>query len=80
MLHNPVKRIVLLQAFARLAAVYGGTYMLHKPVKRIVYAADGSVCGVVSVGEDGQEAYAKCKFIVGDPTYFPGKWALTEPS
>eukprot|EP00918_Siedleckia_nematoides_P052480 GHVU01114646.1.p1 GENE.GHVU01114646.1~~GHVU01114646.1.p1 ORF type:complete len:442 (+),score=101.19 GHVU01114646.1:191-1327(+) len=61
------------QAFARLAAVYGGTYMLHKPVNRIVYDGEGKVCGVVSVDEEGKEAYAKCKMMVGDPTYFPEK-------
>jgi Rab GDP dissociation inhibitor len=61
------------QAFARLAAVYGGTYMLNKPVSRIVYNAEGQACGVVSVGEDGKPAFAKCKQIVGDPTYFPEK-------
>mmetsp|Transcript_82077 Transcript_82077/g.120313 ORF Transcript_82077/g.120313 Transcript_82077/m.120313 type:complete len:317 (+) Transcript_82077:499-1449(+) len=66
------------QAFARLAAVYGGTYMLHKPVNKIVYDDAGQACGVVSVGEDGKEAYAKCKMIVGDPTYFPDKCRNTE--
>ena len=29
------------QAFARLAAVYGGTYMLHKTIDRIVYTPAG---------------------------------------
>jgi hypothetical protein len=38
--------------------------MLHKPVNRIVYDSEGKACGVVSVGEDGKEAYAKCKFMV----------------
>ena len=50
------------QAFARLAAVYGGTYMLHKPIERVVYDAGGRACGVVSTGEDGQPAFAKCKY------------------
>ena len=53
------------QAFARLSAVYGGTFMLARPVDRIVYGADGKACGVISQGE-----YAKCKSIVGDPSYF----------
>lgn len=56
------------QAFARLAAIYGGTYMLDKPVDEIVYGADGKVCGVKSQGET-----VKCKFVVGDPSYFPNK-------
>jgi Rab GDP dissociation inhibitor len=56
------------QAFARLAAIYGGTYMLDKPVEEIVYDADGKVCGVKSQGE-----IAKCKFVVGDPSYFASK-------
>jgi len=56
------------QAFARLAAIYGGTYMLSKPIEQIVYGADGKVVGVKSEGE-----VAKCKFVVGDPSYFPDK-------
>jgi len=56
------------QAFARLAAIYGGTYMLAKPVDEIIYGADGKVTGVKSQGET-----VKCKFVVGDPSYFPNK-------
>lgn len=56
------------QAFARLAAIYGGTYMLDKPIEEIVYGPDGKVTGVKSQGE-----VAKCKFVVGDPSYFPNK-------
>jgi Rab GDP dissociation inhibitor len=56
------------QAFARLAAIYGGTYMLAKPVEEIIYGADGKVTGVKSQGET-----VKCKFVVGDPSYFPNK-------
>lgn len=56
------------QAFARLAAIYGGTYMLDKPIDEIVYGPDGKVVGVKSQGE-----VAKCKFVVGDPSYFPNK-------
>eukprot|EP01098_Paradermamoeba_levis_P016190 TRINITY_DN859_c0_g1_i1.p1 TRINITY_DN859_c0_g1~~TRINITY_DN859_c0_g1_i1.p1 ORF type:complete len:461 (+),score=169.01 TRINITY_DN859_c0_g1_i1:58-1383(+) len=56
------------QAFARLSAVYGGTYMLDKPVEEIVYDSNGKVCGVKSEGE-----VAKCKFVVGDPSYFNKK-------
>jgi len=56
------------QGFARLSAIYGGTYMLNKPVEEIVYDANGAVTGVKSEGE-----VAKCKFVVGDPSYFPDK-------
>jgi Rab GDP dissociation inhibitor len=56
------------QAFARLAAIYGGTYMLDKPIDEIVYGADGKIAGVKSQGE-----VAKCKFVVGDPSYFSTK-------
>lgn len=55
------------QGFARLSAIYGGTYMLNKPVEEIVYEA-GKVVGVKSEGET-----AKCKLVVGDPSYFPDK-------
>lgn len=57
-----------LQAFARLSAVYGGTYMLAKPDVEVVYDDAGRAVGVTSEGET-----AKAKFVVGDPTYFPGK-------
>mmetsp|Transcript_22469 Transcript_22469/g.31247 ORF Transcript_22469/g.31247 Transcript_22469/m.31247 type:complete len:445 (-) Transcript_22469:195-1529(-) len=56
------------QAFARLSAVYGGTYMLNKPDAEVVYNDAGEACGVISAGET-----AKCKFVVGDPAYFPSK-------
>jgi len=56
------------QGFARLSAIYGGTYMLNKPVEEIVYNSSGVVCGVKSEGE-----VAKCKFVIGDPSYFPDK-------
>jgi Rab GDP dissociation inhibitor len=56
------------QAFARLSAIYGGTYMLNKPVDEVVYDEQGVVVGVKSEGE-----VAKCKFVVADPSYFPNK-------
>jgi len=56
------------QGFARLSAIYGGTYMLNKPIDEIVYDDKGVVVGVKSEGE-----VAKCKFVVGDPSYFPNK-------
>jgi len=56
------------QGFARLSAIYGGTYMLNKPIEEIVYDSNGVVVGVKSEGE-----VAKCKFVIGDPSYFPDK-------
>jgi len=55
------------QAFARLSAIYGGTYMLNKPIDEIIYE-NGVAVGIKSEGE-----VAKAKLIVGDPSYFPTK-------
>jgi len=55
------------QGFARLSAIYGGTYMLNKPIEEIVYEG-GKVCGVKSEGK-----VAKTKAVIGDPSYFPNK-------
>lgn len=52
------------QGFARLSAIYGGTYMLDKPIDEIVYDANGQVVGVRSGGET-----AKCKQVYCDPSY-----------
>ncbi len=56
------------QSFARLSAIYGGTYMLSKPIEEIVYGEDGKVIGVKSEGE-----FAKCKSIICDPSYVQNK-------
>jgi len=56
------------QGFARLSAIYGGTYMLNKPIEEIIYDSNGVVVGVKSEGE-----VAKCKCVIGDPSYFPTK-------
>jgi len=53
------------QGFARLAAIYGGTYMLDKPVDEIVMEG-GRVAGVRS----GEEV-ARCKQVYCDPSYVP---------
>jgi Rab GDP dissociation inhibitor len=55
------------QGFARLSAIYGGTYMLDKPIDEIVYEG-GKAVGVKSGGET-----ARAKKIIGDPSYFPDK-------
>jgi Rab GDP dissociation inhibitor len=59
------------QGFARLSAIYGGTYMLDKPVDEIVMQ-DG-----VAVGVRSGEETAKCKFVVSDPSYVPDKMKKT---
>jgi len=56
------------QGFARLSAIYGGTYMLDKPIDAIVYDDAGKVVGVKSGNET-----AKCKQVYCDPTYCPDK-------
>jgi len=55
------------QGFARLSAIYGGTYMLNKPIEEIIYE-NGVAVGVKSEGE-----IARCKHLIGDPSYFAGK-------
>jgi Rab GDP dissociation inhibitor len=54
------------EGFSRLCAVHGGVYMLNRPVDEIVYDK-GIVVGVKSQGET-----AKCKMVLGDPSYFAG--------
>lgn len=56
------------QAFSRLCAVYGGTYMLDTPVQKINYAADGTFESL-TFGKE-KPTTVKAKFIVGDPSYF----------
>jgi len=56
------------QAFARLSAIYGGTYMLNRKFEGLVFDESGRVCGVKSEGET-----AKCKLVIGDPSYFPDR-------
>lgn len=53
------------QGFARLSAIYGGTYMLDKPVEEIVYDDKGKFVGVKSGGET-----VKAAKVIGDPSYF----------
>uniref|UniRef100_A0A7S1L5Y4 Rab GDP dissociation inhibitor n=1 Tax=Neobodo designis TaxID=312471 RepID=A0A7S1L5Y4_NEODS len=56
------------QAFSRLCAVYGGTYMLDTPVRKVNYGADGAFESI-TFGKE-KETTVKAKFIVGDPSYF----------
>ncbi|KAH7437734.1 hypothetical protein KP509_05G086400 [Ceratopteris richardii] len=56
------------QAFARLSAVYGGTYMLSKPQCKVEFDEEGKVFGVTSDGET-----ARAKKVVCDPSYLLNK-------
>ncbi|KAA8497848.1 Rab GDP dissociation inhibitor alpha [Porphyridium purpureum] len=56
------------QSFARLSAVHGGTFMLGAAIDSVLYDSEGKACGVRA----GNQA-AKCKFVVGDHSYFPDK-------
>lgn len=51
------------QGFARLSAIYGGTYMLNTPVDEIVFEGS-TVVGIKSGG-----VVAKCKQVFCDPSY-----------
>ena len=53
------------QSFARLSAIYGGTYMLDKRIDEIITDAEGKFVGVRS----GTET-VKAKQVIGDPSYF----------
>lgn len=66
------------QGFARLSAIYGGTYMLNTSVDDIHYDGD-KVSGITATMRDrnddidGMKFTTKTKKILGDPSYFPGK-------
>jgi Rab GDP dissociation inhibitor len=63
------------QGFARLSAIYGGTYMLNTAVDEIVYDGTKAV-GIKATmkGVDPEMKFeTKAKKILGDPSYFPGK-------
>eukprot|EP01094_Clydonella_sp_ATCC50884_P008781 TRINITY_DN18334_c0_g1_i1.p1 TRINITY_DN18334_c0_g1~~TRINITY_DN18334_c0_g1_i1.p1 ORF type:complete len:488 (-),score=215.91 TRINITY_DN18334_c0_g1_i1:595-1995(-) len=59
------------QAFARLAAIWGGTYMLHTPVDEVVME-DGRFVGIRS-----GDQVARADFVIGDPSYFPDRVKAT---
>ena len=66
------------QGFARLSAIYGGTYMLNTQIDEIIY--DGSKAAGIKAtmkerGDEGEgmKFTTKAKKLVGDPSYFPGK-------
>jgi Rab GDP dissociation inhibitor len=66
------------QGFARLSAIYGGTYMLNTDVEEVLYEG-GKVSGIKATmrekGDDGpgMKFETKCKKIIADPSYFSDK-------
>lgn len=66
------------QGFARLSAIYGGTYMLNTDIDEVLYE-DGKVSGIKATMKDRDDKAAEMKFetktkkIIADPSYFPGK-------
>ena len=70
------------QGFARLSAIYGGTYMLNTNIDEIE-TENGKVSGIKatmkerSEDAEGMKFSTKTKKILGDPSYFPGKVQVT---
>lgn len=62
----------LAEGFARLCAVYGGTFMLHQSVDEMLYDASGKVIGVRA-----GDQVATAPHVIGDPTYFPKEKLVT---
>lgn len=54
------------ESFSRLAAINGGVFMLNRSVDEILFDKDGKAWGI-----RGDDEVAKCKLVIGDPTYFP---------
>lgn len=62
------------QGFARLSAIYGGTYMLDKPIDEILFDEAGKIRGVRS----GEET-ARCKQVYCDPSYVTDRVSYCRP-
>lgn len=63
------------QGFARLSAIYGGTYMLNTNVDELVYE-NGKAVGIKATMtgvEPEMKFETRAKMILGDPSYFPDK-------
>lgn len=62
------------QGFARLSAIYGGTYMLNTSVDEIIYEGGKAVGIKATMANDPPMTFTtKTKKIIADPSYFPGK-------
>jgi Rab GDP dissociation inhibitor len=70
------------QGFARLSAIYGGTYMLNTSIDEILYEG-GKVSGIKATMKDkeepgdGMKFETKTKKIIADPSYFQDKVRVT---
>jgi len=70
------------QGFARLSAIYGGTYMLNTDVDEFLYDG-GKVVGIKATMKEkedtgpGMKFETKAKKILADPSYFPDKARVT---
>jgi Rab GDP dissociation inhibitor len=70
------------QGFARLSAIYGGTYMLNTDVDEFIYEG-GKVVGIKAtmkekdVPGEGMKFETKAGKILADPSYFPSKARVT---
>jgi Rab GDP dissociation inhibitor len=60
------------QAFSRLCAVYGGTYMLDTPINSVNFNAGGQFESI-DFTLAGKPTNAKAKMVIGDPSYFAGR-------
>lgn len=61
------------QAFARLSAIYGGTYILDQPVEEILFdEGTGRVCGVRC-----GDKVATCDAVIADPSYIKERCLLS---
>ncbi|KAL2267516.1 hypothetical protein VTJ83DRAFT_4793 [Remersonia thermophila] len=63
------------QGFARLSAIYGGTYMLNTNLDELIYE-DGKAVGIKATMrgiEPEMKFETRAKTIIGDPSYFPDK-------
>ncbi|CEI69698.1 Rab GDP-dissociation inhibitor [Fusarium venenatum] len=62
------------QGFARLSAIYGGTYMLNTNIDEVQYDGDKAVgIKATMTGVEEMKFETKAKMILGDPSYFPNK-------
>jgi Rab GDP dissociation inhibitor len=70
------------QGFARLSAIYGGTYMLNTDVDEVLWE-NGKAVGIKATmkerGEEGEgmKFETRCKKIIADPSYFMSKSRVT---
>jgi Rab GDP dissociation inhibitor len=68
------------QGFARLSAIYGGTYMLNTDIDEFIEEG-GKVVGIKATMKHddapGMKFETKAKKILADPSYFPGKVRVT---